>query len=458
MLPSRSRLESWNPDSLSFTGPAVKTAGESVEQAVDRINHNIKIMPETKAWSGVAHDAASDMFDRAQKTTTEFSNYTTAIGSALNEGASIIGAARRALLDKADEVDSGPLNVTDGWVVLIDPGTQTAEQINELMDLVATEQAAINGLLLAVGDADTSTADKVMAAAKPFGFVPPTPSGLPGMMVPGAQQPADEVPNPRDPVGLMQQATVRGEDMAMTVRETTSRYNEDDHFEKTLIMQDGSKHVITEYEPDYERGVPDMTKEEHFDANGNLISWTTSSRTPGGYQKTIMNWADGTQFVIDESPDGVRTASFNLPDGRSGILPPDSPLLTDTIPDRIGNVLTGLEAHIDRGGRIPMLSMDAVEKIGTGAKYGGPALSVMTSMYDFLAAPTPYDKCVSVFAGTFGIVGDAAGGAAGAAAGTIAPPGAQVVTVPLLAVGGSYYAGEWMKSVGTKVGEVLCGG
>ena len=48
-------------------------------------------------------------------------------------------------------------------------------------------------------------------------------------------------------VGLMQQATVRGEEMATTVRETTSRYNEDGHYEKTLIMQDGSKHVITEY-------------------------------------------------------------------------------------------------------------------------------------------------------------------------------------------------------------------
>ena len=122
MLPSRSRLESWNPDSLSFTGPAVKTAGESVEQAVDRINNNIKIMPETKAWSGDAHDAASDMFDRAHKTTTAFGDYTTAIGNALNEGASTIGAARTALLDKADEVDSGPLNITDGSVALIDPG------------------------------------------------------------------------------------------------------------------------------------------------------------------------------------------------------------------------------------------------------------------------------------------------------------------------------------------------
>ena len=403
---------------------------------------------------GVAHDAASDMFDRAHKTTTAFSDYTTAIGNALNEGASTIGAARRALLDKADEIDGGPLNVSEGWVVLIDPGAQTAEQIAELMDQAATEQAAINGLLVAVGDADTSTADKVTAAAKPFGFGPPTPSGLPGMMVPGAQRPVDDVPDPREPLGLLQQATVRGEDMATTVRETTSRYNEDDHYEKTLIMQDGSKMVVTEYEPDHARGVPDMTKEEHFDANGNVISWTTSTRTPLGYKQTIMNWADGTQFVIDETPEGVRTAQFNLPDGRQSFLPPDSPLLTHTVPDRVGDVLTGLEAHIDDGGRIPMLSMDAVDKLGAGAKYGGAALGVMSSMYDFLAASTPADKCVSVFAGTFGLAGNAAGAAGGGFVGGLVPvPGAA----PTGAVITSIAAGEWMKSVGTKVGEVLCG-
>ncbi|HET6735448.1 WXG100 family type VII secretion target [Mycobacterium sp.] len=455
MLPSRSRLEGWNPDSLAYTGPAVKTAGESVERAVDTINSNIKIMPETKAWSGEGHEAASGMFDRAHKTTTAFSDYTAAIGNVLSEGASTIGAARKALLDKADQVDAGPLNVSEGWVVLIDSGSQTAEQIDQLMNRVAIEQAVINALLVAVGDADTSTADKVMAAAKPFGFVAPVPGGLPGMMVPGAQRPADEVPNPRDALGLVQQATVRGEEMATTVRETTSRYNEDGNFEKTLIMQDGSKHVVTEYAPNPHNRITDtMITEGHYDADGNLISWTTSTSTPSGYKKTIMDWADGTQYVIDETPEGVRSGAFTLSDGRYGVLPPDSPLLVQTIPDRVGDVLTGLETHIDRGGKIPMLSMDAVDKVGVGAKYGGPALGVMSSMYDFLAAPTPADKCVSVFAGTFGLAGNAAGAAGGAFVGGLIPaPG----TAPAGAVIGSIAAGEWMKSVGTKVGEVLCG-
>lgn len=98
--------------------------------------------------------------------------------------------------------------------------------------------------------------------------------------------------------------------------------------------------------------------------------------------------------------------------------------------------------------------MDAVEKVGAGAKYGGIALGTMTAMYDFLRAPTPADKCVSVFASTFGLAGNAAGAAGGAAVGAPIPiPGSTVG----LAVIASVAAGSWMTSVGTRVGEVLCG-
>ena len=416
------------------------------------MNTTLAVMPETKAWRGPAHTAASEMLNRAHQRSARLNEYTAAIAKALEAGADRIGAARKALLDKADEIDRGPLNVTEGWVVLIDPGSQTAEDISHLMSLVATEQSAVNELLLAVGDADTATAEAVMAAAKPFGFTPPA-GGLPGLMVPGVQRPADDVPSPRDPLGLLQQATVRGEEMGTTVRETRSGYNADGQFEKTLIMQDGSRHVITEYEENYARGVPDMVEEKHLDADGNLISWSTSTRSSDGHKRTIMNWADGTQYVVSETPEGDVTASINLPDGRSAVIPPDSPMLT-SVPESIGEVLTGVEAHANDGGKVPMLSMDAVEKIGAGAKYGGMALGTMTAMYDFLRAPTPADKCVSVFASTFGLAGNAAGAAGGAAVGAPIPiPGSTVG----LAVISSVAAGSWMTSVGTRVGEALCG-
>ncbi len=394
------------------------------------------------------------MFVRAHKSTDNFSSYAATIGDALTEAASTLGAARKALLDKADQVDSGPLNVSEGWVVLIDPGAQTAEQIKDLLRIAASEQAAINALLVAVGDADNAIADGLLSAAKPFGLTPPTTGGLPGMMVLGAQRPADDVPSPRDPVGLVQQATVRGEEMATTVRATQSGYDDEGHFEKTLIMQDGSKIRITEYEGDYDRGVPDMTVEDHFDAEGNLISWTKSVRT-GDHRRTTMNFADGTTDVVESTPDGVINAAFTLPDGTEVTVPRDSPLLTQ-VPDRIGDVLTGVDYHVDRGGGVPFVSMDKVEKLGAGVKYGGVALGTMSFMYDFLRAPTSVDKCVTVFASTFGIAGSAVGGAAfGAAESAI--PGAGVVAGPVLAAGGSYLGGKWMSSVGTKVGEALCG-
>lgn len=423
--------------------------------AVDRIDGQVKIMPETRAWAGPAHDAAAAMFDRSHHSAVDFSHCAAAIGKALGDGAIVLGTARKALLDKADEIDRGPLNVSEGWVVLIDPGAQTADEIARLMTLAAAEQAVVNNLLVAVDDADRRTADNVVGAAKSAGFTPPTTAGLPGLMVPGVQGPADDVPNPHEPLGLMQQATVRGEVMATTVRETSEGYNEDGDFEKTLVMQDGSTHVITEIATDPHNRMFDTTvKEDHYDAGGTLISWTSSTRTPEGSKRTIMNWADGTQYVVEETSDGVRSAAFTLPDGRPGVLPPDSPFLVTTVPDRIGDVLTGIETHIGDGGKIPLLSMEAVEKVGAGAKYGGPALGVMSSMYDFLAASTPADKCVSVFAGTFGLAGNAAGGAAGAAIGGPIPiPGAA----PVLAVGFGYGAGEWMKAIGTRVGTVLCG-
>jgi len=456
MLPSRPRLERWTPDSLTTTGPAVTTGGKGVDEAVKKLAANIRSIP---SWSGQAHDAASEMFDRAQKRSASLADYTAAIGNALSDGASAVGSARKALLDKADEIDRGELHVSDTWVVLIKPGEMSAEKVAALLERVKTEQASVNQLLLAVGQADDHTAAAITGVAQPFGFTPPNPAGLPGMMVPGVQRPADEVPNPADPVGIFQQGVIRGEDMGTTVRETTQGYDNDDHYVKTLVMQDGSKHVITEYKYDYDNGVPDMVTDEHWDANGNWISKTSSVKTPLGYSETTIIWADGTQFIATETPDGVKTAAFTLPDGRHGVLPPDNPFFTGAVPTIAGNALTALDAHVGRGGRIPMVSMDAAEHIGVGAKFAGPALGILTTIYSMGAAETPYDRCIAGFAGGFGVVGDVAGGAVGTslggAAASLFPP-AEAVVVPSMAVGGAYLGGEWMKALGAKVGVAFC--
>lgn len=453
MLPSRPRLERWTPDSLTSTGGGVLTTGQEVHQSAENLSRAIADMAEAHAWSGQAHDAASGMFDRTSEQTSFFADYTAAIGKALADGAHLIGSARKALLDKADDVDAGPLLISDSWVVLIDPGSQTAEQIEALLIQAAAEQSAINRLLLAVGDADTATADAMTAAASPFGFSAPTADGLPGIMVPGAQRPADEVPNPVDTVGLYQQQVIQREDMALNVRDVKAEIVNGDEYRRTLTMQDGSKHVIWEY------GGPLIPKvaDTHYAADGSMVSDTVSWTNPlDDVQHLDIEWADGTVFNATETADGVRTAAFTLPDGRHGLLPPDNPFFTGPIPTVTGGALTALDAHVARGGQLPGISMTAAENVGKGAKFGGPAIGVLTTIYSMGVAETPYDRCVAGFAGGFGIVGDIAGGATGGFAGGFAPPGAQFLTVPGGAVAGAATGSVLFGSLGTKVGEAFC--
>ena len=61
----------------------------------------------------------------------------------------------------------------------------SAEKVAELMEQVKIEQGIINGLLLAVGESDDGTSAKLTAAAQPFGFVPPDPNAVGGVMIPG---------------------------------------------------------------------------------------------------------------------------------------------------------------------------------------------------------------------------------------------------------------------------------
>lgn len=453
MLPSRPRLEGWSPESLVSAGATVAAAGAAILDGVSKLATNIAAMADSEGWAGSAHDAANNMFGRASVSTTSYRDYLAAVGSSLANGAEAIGAARKALLDRADEVDQGPLNVSDSWVVLIDPGSQTAEEMAVLLAQAATEQSAINGLLIAVGNADSKAAESVLASAKPFGFEIPTTQGLPGLMVPGSQRPADDVPNPSDQIGLYQQHVILSEDMALTVRDVKAEIVNDDEYRRTLTMQDGSKHVIWEFGGPL---VPKVT-DTHYAPDGSKISSTMSWTNPiDGVHHLDIEWADGTLFNATETAEGVRTAAFTLPDGRHGVLPPDNPFFTGPVPTAAGGVLTALDSHVGRGGQLPGVSMTAAENIGKGAKFGGPAIGVLSTIYQMGVAETPYDRCVAGFSGGFGVVGDVLGGVGGGAAGTLTPPGAQAFTVPGLAVagaaGGSYLFGKF----GAKVGEAFC--
>jgi len=143
MLPSRSALQGWNPESLATSAAAINTGAQTVADAVSGIDAACERMPETRAWSGKSHEAASAMFGRAEREASKFSEYANAVASALAGGAGSIGGARKTLLAKANELDAGPLNVSDEWVVLVDPAYMSEEEMAKLQALVLQEQATV---------------------------------------------------------------------------------------------------------------------------------------------------------------------------------------------------------------------------------------------------------------------------------------------------------------------------
>ena len=215
------------------------------------------------------------------------------------EGAGTIGGARTALLNHADEVDRGELSVSDMWVVLIKPARVSAEKAASLQAQAKAEQAEINRLLVALGDADSGTAAQVQAAAKNFGFALPGPND-PRNLDPnsGFAQPADQVPNPMTLNGLIQQGVVRDNDMAQTVRESKEWVTEDGQVRKTLTMMDGSRHEIYEWN----EFLP-CVEDTYYDKNGKEVS-STFSQDKTNYDGTEVTMTPDRGRQVHRRRDG----------------------------------------------------------------------------------------------------------------------------------------------------------
>lgn len=455
MLPSRTTLQSWNPDALAAVAGSVDSGATSVASSVTDIDDAMNRMPETKGWSGQAHDAATAMFERADSEAAQLRSYANAVSLALKVGSGNIGSWRAVLLTKADQVDAGPLNVSDAWVVLIDPQTMTGEQATKMHALALTEQDAINGLLISLGDADDQVADSIVKAGNAFGHTeqgPPT--DIAGMLMPSDPRPGDQVPDPLTPLGQIQQAAIRDGDMSMTIREIAYGTNTDTEEVKTVWMQDGSRHDITTHDPFLWPSKHDFVEDEHFDKNGDQISSTSSwvdLQTQMDY--TSYSWPDGTNVTStrDRVAGQIRVGIITA-DGKHRELPVD---VIDDLSNYTGAAMSGLEKHIGQGGGLPMLTAQSVDDIGKSIKYGGPALAVATTIFDMAAAETGRDRCTAVVAGAMGFGGGWAGAEAGATIGTLFGPLAWA-TVPALATVGAIAGGDALSRLGTAIGEVAC--
>jgi uncharacterized protein YukE len=455
MLPSRTTLQSWNPDVLAGSAASIRDGGTIVATAVMGIDAACQRMPETRAWSGRSHAAAAAMFQRANISATRLAGYTNRVSDALASGAEKIGPARSALLLKADQVDNGELNVTDQWVVLIDPVRMSAARFAQLQVLAAQEQAAINTLLGVVGDADDATANALVAAGHEFGFVEPGPmTSDPGsLLVPPPQRPGDQVPNPHTTVGLLGQEAIRAGDQSVSIREVAESVNQHDEEVTTVTMQDGSKQVITKRNWFDDPTKQDFITVEQFDKKGNEVSRSSSWHDLGSNSDyTSVTWPDGSNFTMSMDPTGHRSAGFTTPTGRHQAIPVE---LIDNISQYTGGAISGLEEHIVNGGGLPMLTAESIENVHKAAKFGGPALGVATTVFDMAMADSGRDACIAAVAGAGGFAGGWGGVELGAFLGGFTGPAAPVA-VPGLAVilglGGGFGAAD----LGKFVGGIVC--
>jgi hypothetical protein len=385
------------------------------------------------------------MFGRATKRASAFKEYAEAFGSALQRAGTSISAARKELLAKADAIDTTELNVTDQWVVLIDPAGMSAEKAAELQQQAETAQGEVNRLLGAVSDADSAARGSLLAVRAREGVA----LGDPRLGPPGAlpSPPVDDVPNPKTDEGKQFQEVARAQDMATTVREVTHTTDPRGNEVTTYTMLDGSQQIATEYLEDlpsqmvYPTGTVRVL---HLDKNGNWISDTTTTPREDGGKRTDVAWADGTHMTISQNPDGTRSGSCITADKKYAVLP-DS-FFQDPIPTLAGGALSGLEVKAGKG--IQGVSPHVLDGLKAGAKWGGPAMGIAQMALGIYMGDTAYEKCVAAWSGGIGLAG---GFATSIAVGAI--PGVG----PLAAMGGNVAGGFVFGYVGKLVGNVMCG-
>jgi hypothetical protein len=450
MIPSKPRLISWNPDSLDVGATKIQAAGKAVYRTVHELDDGCDRLPEARTWSGHARDAASGMFQRADTTSSHYLDYADAVARALHTGSGYIGRARINMLEEVDAIErGGELYVNDQWVVLIKPAGMSAERAGELQKEAEAAQSQVNMLVKSVDEADDWTAESLLAARAVRGAeFHAERLGPPGPLQPA---PGDDVVDPSTDGGRQLQEMVRDQDNSMIVREVTESTDENENHYKTLYMVDGSKQVIkTEGGwPASAHVLPEGTIQvTQYDKAGSIASESETIHADDGTETTNVWYSDGTSVVMTRTSDGRCSGAVTTPDGRHGVLPDD--FFADPLPTTAGGALTALEKQTGKGHipGIPSLSEEALQRIGTGAKFGGPALGVATAIYNVATAETAHDVCVNAWSGTIGVVG----GVGFDAALTVLQP----ELAPVWAGLASTTAGFGMGYLGGIVGELVC--
>ncbi|WP_188491088.1 hypothetical protein [Williamsia phyllosphaerae] len=425
---------------------------------------NCRTLPALHGWSGESHDAATAAFDRSKRPAAAIADAAEAIAQALVVGSHAVGTARTQLLDKATAIEAGRLLVTDGWVVLLKPLAMTRAEAVELQKLQAAEQAEINRLLAAVDDADNATARDLSAAAQRFGFTPPG-SGdwLSTLVTVGSTRPGDDVADPRLPMTMLAQKQAQAADAATTVAARTDDTERNGTKLAVITMQDGSRREIREWKDQVpEKGQMPLffsgrspttgSSETTYDPDGNRVLTIGSSTSVEGTSRTIRK-ADGSGVVAYIGAQGQKSGwTFGTDGSYEKDLPTDAPFFTHPELTVTGGGISALQNFAESPKGVAALGEATASKVAVGAKYGGPALGIATTVYDMAVADNQYEACRAMYSGVGGTVGGTVSGMAGGAAGAIAggvgaPIGAGLGTI----------AGTWIfGKLGDEIGQMVC--
>lgn len=454
MIPSRSRLNGWNFDGILSGATTVKNRGEAVETAASQINTRCAQLPALRGWDGTAHTAASQAYERAKRKSIVVGDLADGLSAAMTQGYWNLTTAKKNIVDKAAEIESGNFNVGDSWVVTIKPIEMTVGEARAALERRNQLQVELNLMVVAMGAADDSTSNALLAAAKAQGFVMEQPDFAQMMIATlnGLVKPDDDVPNPLTFIGARDQRAIADADAALTVASEESGTNADGEPTKTVHMQDGSTKVFTETET---AGGKPMTSEQDYDPTGKLVVTTnTFPWGESGATMTSIRYAqDQTLVELVTYPNG-QTSGTIYPQGKADqAIPADSQFFSHPALTSLGGVLSATETYGDDAlaKSLPTLTKNSFENLHAGAKYGGLGLATGIALYDVATADSPGDKCRAAISGAMSVAGGWGGGALGAA---VPVPGLDVVTAGAGGAGGSWLFG-W---VGSEIGKAVCYG
>lgn len=462
MIPTRTRLNSWNLGTLLDNKKTLWQAGQDIEMAVHSLRSDCDSLPELRAWSGESHDAAVSMLARTARHAAFFGDIADDATGILDSYYHWLVSVRDRINTLAASIEGGPLYVSDQWIVLLDPEPMDAQRTEVLRKAQNGFQQQINPLITELGQVEDQTVDKLRNLNYRYSDVrldPGDPTVHP--------RPDDGVPDPQYEGGRKMQEDLQAQDAAVTVAGITEEDNDGSHV-KTIMMQDGSKQVATTtatYQappgtlypvtpgfgpPAGYPGDP-MQRVEKFDSSGNLMSsvQTVRSNYFKGATWTNVNIPGQGGLSTKKDSDGDVTANMWGPDGKISTIPEDSSFFTHPSVTTIGGAVTGLETAANKGALDMALDADTVNKVRVGSKFAGPGIGVATTVWDMAAAETPREQCVAGVAGTVSTVGSTAlGAAAGIPGSTVSGPIAGFVGAA---------AGTWVfGALGARLGEAVC--